>query len=146
MIYRALGLIFFGGFIDLALWGLLQSPFPYCSRAVLYTLIGTQAPLEILMIALVPALWPFFFLADSMGTDLGIIVCLGSFLHYVHSIAYIPLWGLMGTVFCTVMVHSFLLEGLMAQVPLLTMPIFALIGSISVVYLHVGSQGNRSRL
>lgn len=144
MIIRALILIFLGSFIDLTLWGYVQGPVSSFSRAVLYTLIGTHAPLEILIIALVPALCPFFFLSDSVGIEIFIFVLLGSLLYYVCSITDIPRWGLMGAIFCTVMAHSFLLEGLLAQVPMSGMPLLAFLSTVTVVYFYTGSQGNRS--
>jgi hypothetical protein len=144
MIIRALILIFLGSFIDLTLWGYMQGPVSSFSRAVLYTLIGSHAPLEIVIIGLVPALFPFFFLSDSVGIEVFIFVFLGSLLYYVCSVTDIPRWGLMCAIFCTVIIHSFLLERLIGKVPMSEMLLFAFLSTVSVVYFYTGSQGNRS--
>lgn len=144
MIIRALILIFLGSILDLTLWGYLQSPVSSFSRATLYTLIGTHAPIELLIMALVPALCPFFFLSDSIGIEVLVFALLGSILYYACSITDIPRWGLMGAIFSMVVLHSFLLEGLLGKVPISGILLFAFLSTVTVVYFYTGSQGNRS--
>lgn len=146
MTCRAYVLILVATVLDMCIWGLLQTPCPYFSRAVLYTLICTHASAGALGIATGAALLPFFFLGDSMGADLFIIIPLGALLYYGRFIADIPFWGLVGAIFSAVVLQSLLLEGLIGRVPLGgKMLLFAFLGSLSMVYFNTGSQGNRSR-
>ena len=147
MTYRAaLAMIILASVLDMFLWGLSQSPCPYFSRAVLYTLIGTHASVGMLGLSTGAALIPFFFLGDSIGVDLFLIIPLGALLYYGRFVADIPFWGLVGAVFSAVVLQSLLLEGAIGRVPLGgKMFLLAFLGSLSMVYFSTGSQGNRSR-
>lgn len=145
MVYRALILVIAGMSVDMVLWGLSNVPFPYVSRAVFYTLVGSHLPIEILACALVGAVCPFFFMADSLGVDVLISVLLGALVYYGRSVVDVPFFGFVGMIFCVSVLHSLFLKVLVGKIPLGSAALlYAFLSSLSVVYLWRGSQGNRS--
>lgn len=140
----ALLLIAVSCMLDLSLWALLQSPFPYFSRALFYTLIGVHASIGTIGVAGLMALIPFFYLTGILGTDLLVLLPLGAAYYYVREIADVPKPVFVGAVFCAVALQSALLEGVVGGVPFSSrVLLFSFLSALIMVYLSTGSQGNR---
>jgi hypothetical protein len=124
--------------IDFLVWGLTQTPIGCFSQALLYVLICAHAPFIALFLALFVALWYRFILTGVMGVDLLVIIPFGLGYYYAFSVAAMAKPFIAAAVFLGLVVQQ-----LVFDVADPVRVFLSFISSVIMVYLVLGSQGNR---
>ena len=127
--------------LDLILWGLMQVPVGCFSQALLFALVSAHAPLIALVLAGFLALWYRFILTGTLGMDLLTIIplCLGYY--YAFAVADIPRPFMVAAIWA-----GLLLQRVLFGVSIDPEGLFlSFLSSLIMVYLVIGSQGNRLR-
>lgn len=127
--------------IDLLLWGLSSVPLGSSSLTLLYALACAHASIDLLIFSGMTALVVRFLMTGALGGDLIVLVPLCVGYYYTGAVADMPR-PLLGVAIALGVVATRLVSGL----PFTGATFFmAFITAGTMVYLVVGSQGNRSR-